>query len=222
MKQPASSINEPSLKEQAYLHVKKMILEEEVPVNGFLSERNLAARLGMSKTPVRLAIARLEHEGFVRVSPQQGIVVVALSFEEILDYIDFRLALETFVVRGLCGTLNKDQVGKLQQNLNEHSKLLHKKGDHREAIVYADMGFHKLLAALQGNRQISHALERQQAMLYRVATRILEKHPVRAEQSFSEHQRIVDAIAAGRKVQAVELIEGHITRIKSLLIGPQP
>jgi DNA-binding GntR family transcriptional regulator len=214
------SADEPSLKEQAYHHVKKMILDEEVPANGFLSERNLASKLGMSKTPVRLAIARLEHEGFVRVSPQQGIVVVALSFEEILDFIDFRLALETFVVRSLVGNLGKDQGRLLQENLNEHAKLIRKKGDQREAIVYADMGFHTLLASLKNNRQISEALERQQVMLYRVAMRILARHPVRTEQSFLEHQRIVEAILTGKKAQAVSLIEGHILRIKTLLIGP--
>jgi DNA-binding GntR family transcriptional regulator len=220
VRQPANPADEPSLKEQAYHHVKKMILEEEVPANGFLSERNLASKLGMSKTPVRLAIARLEHEGFVRVSPQQGIVVVALSFEEILDFIDFRLALETFVVRSLVGNLGKDQGRLLQENLNEHAKLIRKKGDQREAIVFADMGFHALLASLKNNRQISEALERQQAMLYRVAMRILARHPVRTEQSYLEHQRIVEAILTGKKAKAVSLIEGHILRIKTLLIGP--
>jgi DNA-binding GntR family transcriptional regulator len=211
---------EASLKDQAYLRIKTMILKEDVAPNGFLSERNLAAQLGMSKTPVRLAIARLEHEGFVRVSPQQGIVVVALSFDEILDFIDFRLALESFVVRSLSGNVSKEQVRAMQENLNEHAKLIQKKGDQREAIVYADMAFHTLLATLLGNRQILDALERQQAMLYRVAMRILERYSTRTTESYAEHQLIVDAISKGKKVEAVKLIEGHILRIKTLLIGP--
>jgi DNA-binding GntR family transcriptional regulator len=211
---------EASLKDQAYLRIKTMILNEDVAPNGFLSERNLAAQLGMSKTPVRLAIARLEHEGFVRVSPQQGIVVVALSFDEILDFIDFRLALESFVVRGLSGNLSKEQLRALQENLGAHAKLIQKKGDQREAIVYADMAFHTLLATLLGNRQILDALERQQTMLYRVAMRILERYSTRTVESYAEHQLIVDAISKGKKAEAVKLIEGHILRIKTLLIGP--
>lgn len=209
-----------SLKDQAYQGLKKMILDEKVPPNGFLSERNLAAQFGMSKTPVRLAIARLEHEGFVRVSPQQGIVVVALSFDEILDYIEYRLALESFVVRSLAENISQAQMLKLQESLNQHEKLIQKRADTREAQVYADMGFHKLLASLKGNQQIVNAIARQQAMLYRVAMRIFEKHPGRALSSLNEHQQIVEAIANGQKSQAVELIEKHILNIKTLLIGP--
>ena len=212
-------LEELPLREQAYLYIKKLILDEDIPVNSFLSERNLAEQLGMSKTPIRLAIARLENEGFVRVSPQQGIVVLALSFEEILDYIDYRLALEIFVVRSITGALDKEQIQGLQDNLAEQAKLVQNKNTKRETIVYSDMAFHKHLALLKGNRQITQALERQQDMLYRVANRVYQRHPTRREQSFKEHQLLVGLIIEGKKKEAVELIEQHITRIKTLLIG---
>lgn len=57
MVQP-SDVEELPLRERAYLHIKRLILNEELPPNSFLSERSLAQQLGMSKTPVRLAIAR--------------------------------------------------------------------------------------------------------------------------------------------------------------------
>jgi DNA-binding GntR family transcriptional regulator len=205
-----------SLKEQAYVSVKKMILDETVPVNGFLSERNLAAQLGMSKTPVRLAIARLEHEGFVRVSPQQGIVVVALSFEQILDFIEYRLALESHVVKNLCSSLRSDQMHLLEQHLARQQSL---NQSQREAQVYADMGFHALLAKQNGNQQIIEALLRQQAMLYRVAMRVFAKYPQRAAASLEEHHLLLAAIGEGRKKVALEMIERHILHIKTLLMG---
>jgi DNA-binding GntR family transcriptional regulator len=67
-------------------------------------------------------------------------------------FIDFRLALESFVVRSLSGNLSKEQLRALQENLSVHAKLIQKKGDQREAMVYADMAFHTLLATLLGNR----------------------------------------------------------------------
>ena len=213
---PSSRAKQP-LKEQAYVYVKKMILDEIVPANSFLSERNLAAQLGMSKTPIRLAIARLEHEGFVRVSPQQGIVVVSLTFDEILDYIEYRLALESFVVGNLCSRIQPEQIRMLEAHLLEHQKLV--QTNQREAQVYADMGFHGLLAKLNGNQQIVSALLRQQAMLYRVAMRIFEKHPKRAPASLEEHHLLVEAISSGQKKEALELIEKHILNIKTLLVG---
>lgn len=207
------------LKEQAYAQIKQLIISETVPQNGFLSERNLAAQLGMSKTPIRLAIARLEHEGFVRVSPQQGIVVVALSFEEILDFIEYRVALEGFVIRSLCQKIQPQQVKQLYAHLEQHNKLMKKTSDTREAQVYSDMAFHALLAQVNGNGQILQGLLRQQAMLYRVATRVFEKHPYRAAASLQEHLDLVALIEQRKTEAAFELIEKHILNIKTLLIG---
>jgi DNA-binding GntR family transcriptional regulator len=209
------------LREQAYQRIKQLILDEEIPVNSFLSERTLAEQLGMSKTPVRLAIARLESEGYVRVSPQQGIVVLALTLEDILDYIDYRLALESFVVRSITGALSDDQARALEEHLAAQAQVVRDPQSTRQALVSADMAFHKFLASLKGNRQIVQALERQQEMLYRIATRIFQKHPGRREQSFAEHQTLARLIIEGRRQAAVELIEQHILRIKSLLVGAE-
>ena len=87
------------LKDQAYENLKNLILEEVFAPGTFLSERQLAARLDMSKTPIRSALERLETEGYVAVSPQQGIVVRESSLREIVDLFDIRIALEVFVVQ---------------------------------------------------------------------------------------------------------------------------
>jgi DNA-binding GntR family transcriptional regulator len=208
------------LKEQAYNQLKELILNEDVPMNGFLSERNLAEKLGMSKTPIRLAIERLEHEGFVRVSPQQGIVVVSLGFEDILDYVDYRLALESFVVGNIAGKLSKTHITSLKANLLEQQTLLQKDSASQwEKMVGLDMRFHKILATINGNKQIVQALERQQDMLFRVANRVFRKHPSRLEQSYLEHKAIVQAMVDGQSSKAVKLISEHIKKIKPLLIG---
>ena len=94
------------LKDQAYENLKNLILEEVFAPGTFLSERQLAARLDMSKTPIRSALERLETEGFVTVSPQQGIVVRESSLREIVDLFDIRIALEVFVVQSIAGRLN--------------------------------------------------------------------------------------------------------------------
>ncbi|MEZ4632654.1 MAG: GntR family transcriptional regulator [Deinococcales bacterium] len=180
------------LKEQAYQQLKKLILSEELPINGFLSERGLAEQLGMSKTPIRLAIERLEHEGFVRVSPQQGIVVTALSFEEILDYIEYRLALESFVVQAISGKLTQEQITSLEQHLAQQKALLAEEANATQhtAVILADRDFHSLLMHFKGNQQILQALGRQQDMIFRVAHRIYQRYPARREQSYLEHQEL--------------------------------
>src|SRR5215831_11136302 len=107
------------LKERAYDAIKKGILREDFPPGSFLAERQLASQLGMSKTPVRAALERLELEGFITVSPQQGIIVRELSVHEIADQYEIRAALEGYVLRTLAGRLSPGQVGRLRANLGE-------------------------------------------------------------------------------------------------------
>ena len=89
------------LKDRAYADLKVLIQSGEFPPNTFLSERQLVARLGMSKTPIRSALEHLEAQGLVVVSPQQGIVVTDLSVREITDLFDVRSAIEPFVAARL-------------------------------------------------------------------------------------------------------------------------
>lgn len=206
------------LKERAYQHLKSLILTEEIPLNGLLSERGVAEDLGMSKTPVRLAIERLAHEGFVRVSPQQGVVVVSLAFDEIVEYIDFRLALESFVVRSITGRLTREQIERLRAALREQDAVVPEGAARRGPAVTADMAFHKLLASFQGNRQIARAMDRQHDMLFRVASRVYRRHPHRLQESRQEHEAIGEAIIDGDVQGATERIEKHISAIKTLLI----
>src|SRR4051794_4236895 len=81
------------LKDEAYEKIKGRLLEGDYAPGSFLSERQLAENLGMSKTPVKAALERLESEGFIAVSPQQGIVVRELSVREIADQYEIRAAL---------------------------------------------------------------------------------------------------------------------------------
>ena len=91
------------LKERAYAEIKRRILGGKLAPGPFLAERQLAAQLGMSKTPVRSALERLESEGFLSISPQQGAIIRDLSVPEIADQYEIRMAIEAFVVRDAGG-----------------------------------------------------------------------------------------------------------------------
>ena len=77
----------------------------------------------MSKTPVKAALERLEAEGFISVSPQQGIVVRELSVREIADLYEIRAALESYTLRAVAGRLTADQVARVKANLATRAKL---------------------------------------------------------------------------------------------------
>src|SRR5436190_16607824 len=110
------------LQDRAYDELKKLIQRGTYPAGTFLSERQLAGRLGMSKTPIKSALTRLDMEGFVSVSPQQGIIVREPSVREILDLFDFREAIETFVVLRIAGRVTPGQEAGLRRNLRDQAR----------------------------------------------------------------------------------------------------
>jgi DNA-binding GntR family transcriptional regulator len=116
------------LKERAYDELKRRILNDDYPPGSFLAERRLAEQLGMSKTPVKAALERLELEGFICVSPQQGIVVREFSVHEIADLYEIRAALESYTMRLIAGRLSETQIARLRANLAALKKI----GSHAE------------------------------------------------------------------------------------------
>src|SRR5262249_17972820 len=115
---PAAGAGRPLMKEAAYAQIKKRILSGEFAQGRFLSERQLAVQLEMSQTPVRAALEKLQIEGLVAISPQQGIVVCEISVHDIADQFEIRETLEVLVARRLAGRLTPAQVGQLRENLD--------------------------------------------------------------------------------------------------------
>ena len=205
------------LKDKAYEVLKQLILDWTFKPGTFLSERQLAIRLGMSKTPIRSALERLEHEGFVTISPQQGIVVREFSLEEIVDLFDIRVALETFVVKALSGRLSPAFRTRLEENLERQFEAT-QTGD-VVAATRLDADFHILLCEAHGNQEILRTMLHLRDKLYRVVYRILNHDPQRIATSYDEHRAIGSAVIDGQGDLAAELIAKHLEWGKRALIA---
>lgn len=207
------------LKNKAYDELKSRILQNQYPPGSFLAERQLADELGMSKTPVKAALERLEYEGFIAVSPQQGIVVRELSINEIRDFYEIRAALEGYVLRALAGNLTTDQLQLWQANLREQ-ELNCRKGDQARAVVL-DTEFHLLPCLFMANHEISRTMQQLADKMQVVIHRVFTSTPSRAADSLSEHREIVAAVRRGDGRKAGELIEDHLMRGQQLLTAPR-
>ena len=97
----------------------------------------------MSSTPVRAVLERLEAEGFITISPQQGIVVRELSIQEIIDHYELREVLEPYAVRKLAGHLTAEQVVRWLANLDAQRSSL--EAEDLERNVELDTEFHAVL-----------------------------------------------------------------------------
>ena len=200
------------LKDQAYENLKRLILEEVFSPGTCLSERQLAARLDMSKTPIRSALARLEAEGFVALPPQQGIVVREPSLREVVDLFDIRIALETFVVQSIAGRLNPEQIGQLRANLELQAQA----GDVVE-YTRLDADFHLLLCKLFANREILQVMRGGWDKLYRVVLGLLRTDAERLMISYGGPEGSVEAVAKGQGAQAVARVREHLEYGKHFL-----
>lgn len=207
------------MKERAYTELKRLILSEKVEPGAFLSERQLAARLQMSKTPVKAALERLEAEGFIGVSPQQGIVVQDLSLEEIADHFEIREMLEIFVVRRLAGRLTAEQRTRVQANLTAQSAAAKRRDVPTSGSL--DSEFHLLWCEFLGNHEIIEIMRRQRDRIHRIIARVNARNPDRLDASYSEHARIAQAIFAGDGDLAAACIQEHLNYGKQFLLAPR-
>jgi DNA-binding GntR family transcriptional regulator len=207
----------PTLAQRAYEDLKALFLKGTYSPGDFLTEGELARRLRMSKTPVRTALTRLEMDGFVTVSPQQGIVVREPSIHEVIDLFDIRVALETFVVKRLSTTITSEQIARLRANLEAQGRSV-REHDNAESTKL-DTEFHLLLCEFAGNREILEVMERLRSKLHRVILGIQNKNPDRISDGWREHEAIADAIFRGRGEQAAQRVVLHLEWGKKFLVA---
>jgi DNA-binding GntR family transcriptional regulator len=207
------------LKERAYAEIKQRILNSAFTGGGFLAERQLASLLGMSKTPVRAALERLELEGFVTISPQQGIIIRDLTVHDIADQYEIRAALETFVVRSVAGRLTAAQEARLRANLEEQKE--HRESHDVERGIALDTEFHILFCEFLGNREILRVMGQLREKIHRVIHQVFKLNPGRLAASYDDHCAIAQAVIDGDGALAARRVEEHLELGKQVLLSPR-
>ena len=196
-------------KDQAYEELRSRLFSNDYSPGTKLSERKLAAELGMSKTPIKAALERLEVEGYITISPQSGIVVREPTDEEIEELFELRAALEGFVLRSVAGRLTEEQIATLEQNLCALEDIA-TDPSRRVEVVVLDTQFHRLPSEFLGNQQILNLTQQFSDKIRLVTTSVFSLMPYRASQSLIEHREILEALRAGQGQQASDLMEAHI------------
>lgn len=216
---PNTISGRPLLKDTAYSHIKRLIMNGTYPPGRFISERELSVDLDMSKTPIRAALERLSEQGFVQIEPQRGVVVRDLSAREISDHYDFRMALESWIMRSMAGRLTADQVRVLEENL----ALQHAQTDEEidiSGFTFADSQFHMIITEFTGNTEFVRAMKRQRDKLQRFVESIFVRDATVPRKSCAEHEAIFRALVEGDGQGAADLVVAHLSHGKKfLLIG---
>ncbi|WP_448060936.1 GntR family transcriptional regulator [Cellulomonas hominis] len=212
---PAAAAAPPAA-ETAYQHTKRLVLAGELPGGAMISEGEIAGQLTLSRTPVREAFLRLEAEGWLRLYPKRGALVVPIAPGEAEAVVDARLLLETHAVEvlpSLDPSVRTHLVARLTELVARQRAALD--GHDLEAYAREDTEFHLTIVAAGGNALLTGFYvtlrERQQRMVALSMGREIE----RATAFVTGHRRLVALIADGdtdafRAELAQHLHEAHL------------
>jgi DNA-binding GntR family transcriptional regulator len=180
-----------------------------------LTDTELAAQLGFSRTPVRQALHRLAQEDLVRLDARRGFTVRAFAAQDVHEIYQVRGALEELAVRLAGPYLAADQVQAQLRRLYEVRAALESTQSRTANILHleADLEFHNLIIHTSGNRRLIRTLAalRSQQTLFQYWD---VSYPKRNEAAGQEHERILLALALGDTAQAAEHMAHHIHNAK--------
>ena len=202
-----------SLKEHIYDVLKSSIMDLDIydrETNLRMDERTLADQLGISRTPIREAIMRLEQEGFVEIQARRGVFIKRKSLTEILEMITVWAALESMAARLAATKATKRQIQALRKHAMRHS----------ESSARADLGeysdanirFHQMILEMSGCALLAEMAEGLFVHMHAIRRRAMGEDN-RASRSVVDHMSIIEALEARDPDLAETLVRAHTLRL---------
>jgi len=214
---PVADAGGGSLVDAAYRTMRRKILDNEWPPGHRALEQELALALGMSRTPVREALIRLQEEGLVEVVPRHGMSVLPVSADDMRDIYEMLTALEPMAAElAVRRGPGEAQLKPLLDASRDMRSAL--KADDRERWAAADESFHRHLVALSGNRLLIDAVQNCWDRAHRARMVTLRMRPKPAL-STREHMEVLEKIRAGDARAASEAHRAHRERGARELLG---
>ncbi len=201
-----------SLRIQVFNAIEDAILNGEYKDGESLSELRISSELGVSRTPVREALMRLENEGLVKNIPNKGAVVVGVTEKDIEDIYAIRIRIEGLAANLAASNINEDELRALEKIADLQEFYLYK--NDIEQIFELDSDFHKIIYEASRSRPLRFMLTNFHNYI-KHARDISVNAQGRAEKTVAEHRAILEAIRKGDSLLAESLTAEHITNAKN-------
>ena len=203
-----------SLAQRVYAALKEAILTLNFAPGEILRKPEICQALGVSRSPVSEAVARLASEHLVRVVPQAGTYVARLSMTEIREGAFLREALEVAAVGQVAARISEDQLALLRENLRLQAAYV-QDGD-AEGFYQSDAAMHEMILSFTGFPRLAALAETAWVHVNR-ARRMVLPAPGRIAATLEEHQAIVAALEAHDPVAARAATEAHLGKLLMFL-----
>ena len=179
------------LRDVVFNTLRQAILRGELKPGERLMEIQLANKLGVSRTPIREAIRKLELEGLVLMIPRKGAEVADITEKSLRDVLEVREALEELAVRLACDKIKEEEIEDVTR------------------FAEADVKFHDIIYRTTDNERLIQLLYNLREQMYRYRVEYLKREDAH-ETLLAEHDRIIETIEKRNKEEAMKAVSRHI------------
>lgn len=208
--------NHRPLREMVYEELKMQILTGAIIPGTRMMEVELAKEIGVSRTPIREAIRKLEKEGLVTIEPRRGAYASQISTEDMVDILEVRQNMEGLAAFFAASRMTPEQLEELKEVSELYNEAV-KTGEMEEMIKH-DTRFHRIIVESCNNKILMKMIEQLQELVLRFRY-IYYDNFKRAENMPDEHYEILHAIETGDADAARYAADVHIDRLKQLVIN---
>ena len=195
------------LRDVVFNTLRMAILKGELKPGERLMEIQLANRLGVSRTPIREAIRKLELEGLVLMIPRKGAEVAKITVKNLRDVLEVRRALEELAVQIASDNITEEEINALKKAAKDFERTV--KGNNLTEITEADVNFHEIIYLATQNQRLIQILGNLREQMYRYRAEYLKDSKTH-KKLIEEHDNIIAALEVHDKDSAVEAICIHI------------
>ena len=203
------------LRDVVFNTLREAILKGELKPGERLMELQLAAKLGVSRTPIREAIRMLEQEGLAVTIPRKGAEVAKMTEKDMEDVLQIREALDELAAKIACEQISEEQLEELVATMHEFEEST--KTDNVKKIAEADVKFHDIIYQSTGNPKLVNMLNNLREQMYRYRVEYLKDVESR-KTLVEEHYAVYRALKARNQQQAVKDICIHIVNQQNAIL----
>jgi DNA-binding GntR family transcriptional regulator len=208
-------INAVHINEQVYEAIETAIVRCELGPGALLGDRQLAEALGVSRTPVRDALHRLESSGLVERRGKAGWAVSGFALRDVHELFELRRVLEPLGLEHLSENWEEATVGELSRYFDDFPERMPE--DLMPRYLHTDRRFHKRIVECTGNGRIVRFYEVVEKQIDRVRHYVSYNYEGRVEDSLAEHREICAAIAARNASAATQALVRHLRKVEELI-----
>lgn len=203
------------LRDVVFYTLREAILKGELEPGERLMELDLAEKLGVSRTPIREAIRKLELEGLVKMAPRKGAEVAEITLDDLTDVLEVRKNLEDLAVELACKKSTPEDIEQMKKCHENFKEAL--KSEDLTIMAEADEAFHNVIYNTTRNKRLMQILNNLREQMYRYRLEYI-KDKRKRNTLVEEHSEIIQAISNKNVEEAKKAIRTHIVNQENTIV----